>query len=96
MSKGGEEGRELDEIARKLSEKISDKILSSLNPLFNEFKELKDRLKAVEEASRASADQFDIEKFVEHTLDCEACRQRLENALSKYYKVKEVGRKKRS
>ncbi|MEM4447770.1 MAG: hypothetical protein QW461_10785 [Candidatus Jordarchaeales archaeon] len=93
MSKGGEEGRELDEIAKKISERVSEKVLGTL---FNEFKELKDRLKAVEEASRASADQFDIEKFVEHTLDCEACRQRLENALSKYYKVKEVGRKKRS
>ncbi|MEM4976168.1 MAG: hypothetical protein QXT64_02465 [Desulfurococcaceae archaeon] len=93
MSRGGEEGRELDEIAKKLSEKISDKILSSLNPLFNELKE---RLKAVEEAGRTSADQFDIEKFVEHTTECEACRQRLENALSKHYKVKEVGGKRRS
>ncbi|MEM2613616.1 MAG: hypothetical protein QXO15_05225 [Nitrososphaerota archaeon] len=73
-------------------EEITEAVTQALTPILNE---IKDKLKIIEEANKISMDQFDIEKFVEHTTECPACKKRLEIALNKYYKVKEVGRKER-
>ncbi|MEM4473925.1 MAG: hypothetical protein QXY75_02960 [Candidatus Bathyarchaeia archaeon] len=70
-------------------EKVIREFIDLLGPTLNE---IKDKLKVIEEANKISMDQFDIEKFVEHTTECPACKKRLETALNKYYRVKEVGR----
>lgn len=70
-------------------EEITEAVTQALAPMLNE---IKDKLKIIEEANKISMDQFDIEKFIEHTVECPACKRRLELALNKYYEVKKVGR----